>query len=128
MEIDGQAIVLALPDFHLKHQLGGLGEQRLFQPLEAVGSALFPQSGPLEAAASAHRFTAEILPFQPLLPRLIAQQIEPHGAMLQLFANRLQDPVFVPGFIFYPAHMYPPPLAYTKSPARVLAHGRNPTQ
>lgn len=52
MEVEIQGIVRALHHVHLKDPARGLGEKRLFQPLEALGAALFHKIRTLRNAAS----------------------------------------------------------------------------
>ena len=104
MEIDGQRFIGAFHNIHFENQPCRQGKQGAFEPFEAIGFALFDQIHPLKAAAAPDRRFSEILPGQALLLCFVAQQIQPHSAMFQLFTDGLQYAVFMFGFIGDAAH------------------------
>ena len=102
MEVEIQGIVRALHHVHLKDPARGLGEKRLFQPLEALGAALFHKIRTLRNAAARDRGRGEISWIEPSLLRLVGQEIEPESAVLQKLSDfdhkRVFDLCFIDDF------------------------------
>ena len=104
MEVDGEAVVGGLQNLHLKHQLGGLGEEGLAQTLQAVGVPLLHQLGTLGKATALDGGATEITGIQPPLACLVAEEVKPGGAVLQLGADGLQKAVLILGIVLDVAH------------------------
>ena len=102
MEVEKQGIVRALHHVHLKDPARGLGEKRLFQPLEALGAALYHNIRTLRNVAARDRGRGEISWIEPSLLLLGGQEIEPESAVLQMLSDfdhkRVYDLCFIDDF------------------------------
>ena len=94
VEIQIQGIVGVLHQIHLEDPAGRLGEQRLAQTLQALGAALFHKVVALRDAAAGDSRRCEILGVKTALLRLVHQEIQPEGAVLQQLADLDHEGVF----------------------------------
>ena len=109
MEVKAQRVVGHFQHIHFKDQLGGLGEQGLFQTLQTVGAALLYEVSTLTQTAPADGCAAEVPGVQAPFLCLVAQQIQPEGPVAQLIPDGHEKGIFVLGFIPDDAHKMHPP-------------------
>ena len=88
MKVDIQMVVVTRLISILKYPLANLENSVFRSPAASrLHFCLLSQVGALIHAAAMDRLGREFLCVQPLLPRLITQQIHPKRAMLQLFPD-----------------------------------------